>query len=263
MPILSTRSRATIVALLAALALAGWAGTIYLGRVMPAMDMPGTAMPGMDMAGMDMAGMDMSGTAAPAATDWTATGYGGLLVMWAVMMVAMMTPASGPAVLATARAAPARPLLAAVLFLVGYLAVWSGFSAAAAGVHLLLNRAGWLTPMGASSRPALSLGLLVVAGIYQFTSAKGWCLGACRDRGASQATGRGLPDGLAYGLRCLGCCGALMPLLFVAGVMALWWVALLAAGVFLERVSPWGRAVERAIGAACLVGAAAVAAGMA
>lgn len=263
MPTPSARSRTPIVALLAALTLAAWAWTIHLGRAMPGMEMPAMDMTGMDMPGMDMPGMDMSGGATTTATDWSAAGYGGLFVMWAVMMVAMMTPAAGPAVLATARASEARPLRAAALFVVGYLALWSGFSAAAAGLQLALNHAGWLTPMGASARPGLSLGLLLLAGGYQFTAAKGRCLGACRVRGEGRATGQGLPDGLAYGLRCLGCCAALMPLLFVMGVMTLWWVALLAAVVFLERVSPWGRTVERTIGVACLAGAAVVAARMA
>ena len=227
------RDRALASAALLALTALAWA---YLVRMRA--DMSAGAMPGMPMSGM------------PA---WSALDVALLFLMWAVMMTAMMLPSAAPMILLVAsvnrrrreRASPAAPTAA---FAAGYLAVWSGFSAAAALAQWGLHQAALLTPDMASRSPILGGLLLVVAGVYQWLPAKRSCLNHCRSPihflGAEWREGAagGFVMGLRHGVFCLGCCWALMALLFVAGVMNLLWVAAIAGLVLLEkaaRAGPW------------------------
>jgi len=88
--------------------------------------------------------------------------------------------------------------------------------------------------------------LLIAAGIYQFTPYKRSCLNVCRSpaefitRHMRPGVSGGFYLGMANGLFCLGCCWALMLLLFVGGVMNLWWIAALTIFVLLEKVAPLG-----------------------
>ena len=110
-------------------------------------------------------------------------------------------------------------------------------------------------PMMATS-PFLAGGLLVAAGLFQWTPLKRACLAACRSplsflmNGWREGAGGALVMGLRHGSYCLGCCWALMALLFVAGVMNVLWVALLAAIVLVEKVVPRGDLVGRLAGVA-------------
>lgn len=240
------RDRIGIAAGIAALGLAAWAWTIYLSRHMPGMGMATMDMPGMDMPGMDMV---------PA---WGLTEYLWLGGMWAVMMVAMMSPSAAPAILLFARLSRQRPsgrfasLTAA--FVAGYFAIWTLFSAGAALLQLLLHRSLLLTPIGASGSRTLAAGLLIGAGLYQWSPFKNACLGACQSPlgfftahwGAG--TAGALRMGLLHGLNCVGCCWLVMLLLFVAGVMNLLWVAVLSVVVLVERIGPWGRLPARLAG---------------
>ena len=85
-----------------------------------------------------------------------------------------------------------------------------------------------------------------LAGVYQFTPYKRSCLNSCRSPASfiAQHWNRGVVGafrlGLAHGLYCLGCCWALMLLLFVGGVMNLWWIGLLTLFVLLEKLAPLG-----------------------
>ena len=188
--------------------------------------------------------------------DWTAASYGSLFLMWAVMMVAMMLPSAAPAILTYRSADTERsPLPARGGFLLGYLATWAGFSAVALLIQLQLNRAMLLTSTGASTRPLLTVVLLLAAGLYQFSPLKRTCLERCRLPFARTDPGGAFRAGVTYGVRCVGCCWLLMLLLFVAGVMTLWWVAALSVVVLVERVGPWRRWAERLIGVGCLTAA--------
>ena len=112
--------------------------------------------------------------------------------------------------------------------------------------------------MTTSSAP-LGAAILIAAGIYQLTPFKGTCLTHCRSPlgflmshwrdGASGA----LRMGLAHGSYCLGCCWALMCVLFVVGVMNLMWVAAIAIFVLMEKIGPAGTLVARAAGVAMIV----------
>jgi predicted metal-binding membrane protein len=148
-----------------------------------------------------------------------------------------------------------RPLVPTGVFLVGYLAAWTGFSAVAAVVQWGLHTAALLSPMMVSTSPVLGGVVLLIAGITQWSPLKRTCLAHCRSpleflmtqwregaRGAFQM-------GLRHGAYCVGCCWALMALLFVAGVMNLLWVAAITALVLVEKVVPRGHTFGRAAGA--------------
>jgi predicted metal-binding membrane protein len=187
-----------------------------------------------------------------------------LFLMWATMMVAMMLPSAAPMILLVAaierrRREQASPAAPTAFFAAGYLVVWTGFSAAAALTQTALHHAALLSPAMASTSPVLGGILLVTAGLYQWLPAKSACLGHCRSPlgfvGSEwrEGTAGALVMGIRHGLFCLGCCWALMLLLFVAGVMDLRWVAAIGALVLIEKVTRSGPEVGRLAGLA-LVG---------
>jgi predicted metal-binding membrane protein len=235
------RHRAITLAALAGLCLLAWAW-LLLGA--------GVAAPGAAMEGMAMA---------PPA--WSPGHFALTFAMWWTMMAAMMLPAAAPMVLLYARAAarPGSPAPASGAFIAGYLLVWAAFSLLAAALQLWLDRAVLLAPQSmALTGHRLTGVLLIAAGLYQLSPAKGSCLRHCRNPtqflsrhyrpGASGA----LRMGLIHGAWCLGCCWALMLLLFAGGVMNLAWIAALTLLVAAEKLLPAGRWISRLAGAACL-----------
>jgi predicted metal-binding membrane protein len=215
---------------LAGIILLAWAYLVYLAATMQMTDM----------------GIDIS---MPAMQAWGVTDTTLTFLMWAVMMVAMMTPSALP-VLSMFRTVSQRQhkendrLSSTWLFLLGYLVTWVVFSAVATLAQWGLHSAALLTPLMASASPLLGGALLVAAGIYQLTPLKEACLSHCRTPlGFLLAEWREgklgpLVMGMRHGLYCVGCCWLLMALLFVGGVMNLVWVALLAAYVLVEKVAP-------------------------
>jgi len=192
--------------------------------------------------------------------EWT-PGYGLVIfVMWAVMMVAMMLPGAAPVTLLVSSFAQKRAAAggaahgSTTLFVFGYLAVWLAFAAAATILQWALDKAGLLSGMMAVGNIVLVGGVLVAAGVYQWTPLKEACLRHCRSPldfllfhwrdGARGA----VSSGIGHGLYCLGCCWMLMALLFVGGVMNLVWIAGIALLVLLEKTMPWGRWVSRMTG---------------
>jgi predicted metal-binding membrane protein len=117
-----------------------------------------------------------------------------------------------------------------------------------------LQRAGLVNPMIVSTSATLSSVLLIIAGAYQFSPLKRICLARCRTPLGfllgewRPGTYGGFVMGLRHGLFCLGCCWALMVLLFVGGVMNLPWIAALSIVVALEKLAPAGEKVARALG---------------
>jgi predicted metal-binding membrane protein len=136
----------------------------------------------------------------------------------------------------------------------GYVLVWSGFAAAAAVSQWGLNMAALLSPMMVSVNPFLGGGLLIAAGLFQWSPIKYVCLNHCRTPlGFIMTEWREGPKGaltmgLRHGVFCLGCCWVLMSLLFVLGVMNLLWIAVLAGFVLIEKVAPAGRWISRISG---------------
>jgi len=208
----------------------------------------------------EMGGMSMPMSVWP----WT-TGHALLMfVMWLVMMMAMMLPSAAPTILlfaTIARRSPTAPRSGPALFAFGYVAVWAGFSLLALLVQFLLEWTEWLSPMMESNSMTLSALLLLGAGIYQFTPLKRACLRLCRsplDYLASHwHAGRtgALRMGAQHGLYCVACCWGLMLLLFVGGLMNLWWIAALALYVLFEKLVSGGERLGQVTGVLlCCIG---------
>ena len=183
--------------------------------------------------------------------------------MWAVMMVGMMAGTAAPVLLLFAAALAGRGERgvprAVLMFGLGYLIVWVGFSACAALAQWGLHRAAMLSPAMAASSPRLAGAILIAAGAYQLTPFKGACLTHCRSplgflmTNWRDGTMGALRMGLGHGVYCLGCCWALMSVLFVVGVMNLVWVAALTVFVLAEKIAPAGALIARAAGAMMIV----------
>ncbi len=200
---------------------------------------------------LDMYG-SMTGPSAWMMTDtWDLVHWGLLLAMWVVMMAGMMLPSAAPTLLLYAgviRKSPESQRASAHVyaFAGGYLLVWTAFSVIATALQRLLAHLLLLTPMMESGNRLFGGALLIVAGSYQLTPFKRTCLESCRSPAAFLAShwqrgvAGGFRLGVAHGLFCLGCCWALMLLLFVGGVMNLWWIAALTVFVLLEKVAPLG-----------------------
>ena len=192
-----------------------------------------------------------------------ATGMLFLFAMWSVMMVAMMAGPAIPMLLLFASAhvmqrGGARLPAAVVTFGIGYAIVWLAFSACAALAQWALHEAALLSPAMAAANPRLAGIVLCAAGLYQFTPLKTASLRRCRSPLGFLMTrwhdGRigALRMGARYGLHCLGCCWALMGMLFAVGVMNLLWVAALMLLVLLEKVTPAGVLLSRIAGVAAI-----------
>jgi predicted metal-binding membrane protein len=187
---------------------------------------------------------------------WFAAGM--VLASWLVMTAAMMLPSSLGFIrmyAATAANAPMFPL-GFGLFLIAYFAVWTLFALTAftgdMQLHRLVDARPWLSAH-ANLIPAATLAL---AAIYQFTPLKDACLRACRHPGMYLVRhyGRGPLNGLRLGLGhafyCLGCCWALMLVMFAAGVAHLTWMAILALIMLIEKSAPHGERIVAPVGIA-------------
>lgn len=180
----------------------------------------------------------------------------GLLVMWVVMMAAMMLPTAGPMILAFARMQTADDRKLAVLsFSLGYVFIWSFFGFAATALQALFVQLSLMSPMMMKVGNDLVAGsILVTAGAYQFTPLKNVCLQQCSTPMSFLMTewrdgiGGALSMGLRHGVYCLGCCWALMGLLFVAGVMNPAWIAAITIYVFAEKALPAGLIISKFTG---------------
>jgi predicted metal-binding membrane protein len=191
----------------------------------------------------------------PATARWSAANVLAIYAMWAVMMAAMMLPSALPMILSFVRLGnDAASVARARGFVVAYLLVWFAFSLGASAAQWLLQALDWVDPMVVSKSAGLSAVLLLIAGIYQFSPLKKVCLASCRTPigfllGEWRAGVRGaFMMGLRHGLFCLGCCWALMALLFVGGVMNLAWVAALAIVVAIEKLAPRGERLALLLG---------------
>ena len=246
---------AAVMASVALITLLAWAYLIVLAIDMRAGDMRLMGMAG----GM----MDMAPRIIAEPRPWTWITFVLMGLMWWIMMTGMMLPSAAPMILLFARLqrhkladqAPGRRI---VLFTLGYLVMWLGFSLAATAAQWALSALTLLSPMMKATSPLLAAALFAAAGAYQFTRLKHACLAHCRapvhfltrywrkgDFGAFRM-------GLHHGAYCVGCCWVLMALLFAGGVMNLLWVAAIALMVLLEKLLPGGVWLSRASGAAML-----------
>jgi predicted metal-binding membrane protein len=181
--------------------------------------------------------------------------------MWSAMMAGMMLPGASPMVLLNAaieRKAQGRAGARTAVFVLGYLIVWTLFSAIATALQGALQQLRLLTDNGLT-QATLGGAVLIVAGLYQWTALKTSCLERCRSPLAfllqrwRPGMGGALRLGLTHGAYCLGCCWTLMLLLFVGGVMNLLWAAGLGALTLLEKLLPAGRLLARLFGVGLVV----------
>lgn len=245
------RDRILIRCCILAITALAWAYLFYLDYQM-SHTMPHETMP----TPMEMAGMSM-------ARPWTGTEVFLTFVMWIVMMTGMMAGAAMPVVLLVAGANAQRGTRAVwqmtLLFGLGYAVVWIGFSGLATLAQWALHDAAMLSPSMAASSSQVGAAILCAAGVYQLTPFKQACLTHCRSPlGFLMAHWRdeslgALQMGLRHGAYCLGCCWAVMLVLFVVGIMNLVWIAVLALLVLLEKVGPAGGVVARVAGVAMIV----------
>ena len=238
------RDRAIVAAALFVLAGLAWAHILWL-----ATDMDMRGMPEMDMPGMAMA---------PGYAAWSLSHALFVFVMWSVMMVGMMTPSVAPMVLIYAQVARqahvlGRAFAPAGWFAAGYLLAWVSFAALATSAQYGFESAALLSPLMMSTSRYFAGAILLLAGIYQLTPLKNTCLVQCRaplrfvqnHGGFKPGIGGSLHLGLLHGLYCIGCCWALMALLFVGGVMNVLWIAALAIVVLAEKILPGGTWLAR------------------
>jgi predicted metal-binding membrane protein len=189
-----------------------------------------------------------------------AAGFALFVLAWQVMIVAMMLPSSLPLVrlFSRASAGQARPRAAMAGFLGGYALVWSAFGALAFGLDLALHAVVDANTELRSHDWLIGGSVLTLAGAFQFTSLKDACLDTCRHpaqfmlRFYERGVGGGLRLGARHGAYCVGCCWALMLVMFAAGVASLVCMALLTAIMVHEKTHPAGRRAVSVTGVALL-----------
>ncbi|WP_186393386.1 DUF2182 domain-containing protein [Pannonibacter sp. CS1GBFMT1] len=260
----ASSGRRLVILLCSLLAVAGW---LYLAAVVaamvPVMDMT-EAGPGMGLFNafniFDGLPKDVRAALAvlclPAgattfgmpAEDWGVGGAGLVFLMWMMMTLAMMLPTAMPVFLSHAKrragavSGPSAAVTVSLLAL-GYLTIWTAYALAATLVQWLLTDYGLLSSMMAPVSLVFSATTLIAAGLYQFTPAKQACLLRCwYPRWSSPVSGGAAAafyrEGLIQGLACLGCCWALMTVMFAVGIMNIIWVGLLGAVMALEKNLP-------------------------
>jgi predicted metal-binding membrane protein len=191
-------------------------------------------------------------------------GAGALFLMWTVMMVAMMLPSMLPFAMAFSgeqkrRRASEMTAVPTAFLVAGYFAVWTAFSAIAAGLQVFLQERSLLSPMMTATSCVFSGGILVAAGLYQWTPMKNACLRHCRSPLTfllgdwREGIAGAFRMGAGHGLFCLGCCWMLMLLPFAAGVMNLLWMAGITVLLMLEKCVPGGELTARISGASLAI----------
>ncbi|WP_299470447.1 DUF2182 domain-containing protein [uncultured Roseibium sp.] len=263
-----------ILTVVLALSVSGW---IYLGAMVaamvPSMDMA-TAGPGMQIFNQfnlfnglsDDARAALAVICLPAGATFgmptpalNSLDIAKIFAMWAMMSTAMMLPGALPMFRAyqdsLVRLGHVRQsvALAGVASVFGYLTVWLGYAVVATFAHWMLSKAGSLNDMMAPASMALTTSVLFAAGIYQFTPAKKACLERCWyprwvfSSGEHQGLLAGYREGIVQGWACLGCCWAVMTVMFAVGLMNILWIALLGCVMALEKAFP-SRIAPPAIG---------------
>jgi len=187
----------------------------------------------------------MRGMDAGPGTDLGALGW--FAGIWVTMMAAMMLPSATPAVLMFARV---RRGADTWVFVFGYLLAWTGCGLAAYAVYRGIRAAAPAFLAWDDRGPWVAGGALAAAGLYQLTPLKTVCLRHCRSplhfllRGRPGRLGA-VWMGIEHGGLCVGCCTGLMLALFALGVMSLFWMAVIAVAILVEKALPGGEAFAR------------------
>ncbi|CUU42237.1 putative metal-binding integral membrane protein [Blastochloris viridis] len=210
----------------------------------------------------------MSHFGMPGAAVWGLGDFALVVLMWGAMVFAMMLPTAAPMILTYAEiadtaAAKGQPVVSPLVIAAGYLAVWMLAALTLGLAQWGLTAAALLDPAMASVSGLFSGAVFLLAGAYQFTSLKYACVTACQRPFpfflARWTTTRGgvFRLGVRQGLLCLGCCWALMAVMFAVGVMNLVWMAGLGVVMLIEKVVETTR-FSRAIGAVLIAAGVAI-----
>jgi predicted metal-binding membrane protein len=194
---------------------------------------------------------DAHGAFGPHAGRWGLADLAMVVVMWVVMMTAMMVPSVSSTIvmfgeISRKHGGAAHPVASIWVFVVGYLIAWTVFSVGATGAQWGLKEASLMTSVMEVNSPSIGGAILLSAGVFQFTPLKQACLRHCRSPLAffmsSWRYGSlgALSMGVRHGIYCVGCCWALMAVMFVGGVMNPLWLTGLALFVLAEKLMPSG-----------------------
>ncbi|HEX3285070.1 MAG TPA: DUF2182 domain-containing protein [Mycobacterium sp.] len=183
------------------------------------------------------------------AGPWTGLGaFSWFLGVWVVMMAAMMFPSVAPTIALYARMTRQRSPLSPLLFAAGYLITWAAAGVVAFLIGVAITRSfGDVFAWDRAGRWLAGITIVIAAG-YELTPLKNVCLGKCRSPlgfllGSWRDGWSGaLRMGVKNGAWCVGCCWALMASLFALGVMSIFWMAVVAALIAVEKILPWRRA---------------------
>lgn len=178
---------------------------------------------------------------------WNLTSFAIIGAMWSAMTFAIMLPSAAPMIMTYAEIADTAArkgerIVSPFVLAAGYLSVWLVFAVAATFVQLVLTRAALLDAGMAPASGLFSGAIFIAAGLYQFTALKHACLTQCQRPfpflfSHWATTPRGVFKlGLSQGLYCLGCCWAMMLVMFAAGVMNLIWMAALGMVMTIEKI---------------------------
>jgi len=202
----------------------------------------------------------MRGMDAGPGTDLGSLGW--YVGVWVTMMAAMMLPSALPMVLLFDRISSERTRRwsrfgSTWLFVAGYLAIWTLYGLAAFGVYRAIASLHVRFLAWDHAGPYLTGAMIVLAGAYELTPLKSVCLRHCRSpfhyvfSGWKDGRLGAIRMGATHGSYCLGCCWGLMLLLFALGVMSLFWMAVVAALIFAQKLLPFGERLPYAF-ALCL-----------
>jgi predicted metal-binding membrane protein len=195
--------------------------------------------------------------------SWSVSGIAVVALMWGAMTLAMMLPSAAPMIMTYAGIADTAArknerIVSPFVLAAGYTAVWFGFSLIAALVQITFTRATLLDNSMMSASGLFSGAIFIGAGLYQFSALKHACLNRCQQPfpfffANWATTPRGVFRlGLRQGLYCLGCCWAMMLVMFAVGVMNVVWMAGLGMAMTVEKMLT-GRRFTHTIGVALIV----------
>jgi len=261
-------ARPKLIAVVCVVALAGL-GWLYMALMLAGMDGPLAALgPGMGVLDLLPRAFEVLcrpefGVAAMHHGGWGATGVALVALMWGAMTLAMMLPSAAPMIftyaeIADTAARKGEQVVSPFMLAGGYMLVWLGFAAGATFAQLALARFALLDAGMASASGLFSGAIFITAGIYQFSALKHSCLKQCQQPfpfffANWATTPRGVFRlGLRQGLYCVGCCWAMMLVMFAVGVMNVIWMAALGMVMTIEKIGT-GKRFTYAVGVVLIV----------
>ncbi len=192
-------------------------------------------------------------------TTWHAQDFALVFSMWIMMMIAMMLPTAAPMIVTYSdilnQQTEGSRLIPLSAFIGGYLLTWGGYSLLAVIVQWGMLQSQLISEMMVGTHPLFNGSLLMIAGLYQWSKLKEVCLTHCRTplqfflTSWKSGNKGALRMGTTHGAYCVGCCWALMILMFFFGLMNLIWIAALSIIMLAEKVLPKGDLFGKGIGA--------------